>query len=347
MFALEFHAPHALRVAELARPAADEGELVLDTVAAGLCGTDLKIARGEHRLYPPGTVRVPGHEFVGRIRENRSGRGDLAVGDLVAVAPNVACGRCVSCDRGRMNLCEHYESVGLTFNGALAESVLLPRRAVEQGNAIALPDGMDPHDAVLMEPVAAVRRGLRALRFEEGESIVVIGAGPIGLIAVSLAKQLGASQIIVSQTSPDRRRLAEDFGADETIDPRAVDLVSEVRRVTGGVGADCVLIATPNSQAFRSSVELTAVGGRINFFAGLPNGNGEIQLDANRIHYRELSVTGSTANTTDDCVEALGLLAQHSVRYRPLITHTMPLARAAEAFDIAASGAALKVVLTQ
>lgn len=346
MIGLEFHSPDALRIAELERPVAGEGEIVLDTVATGICGTDLKIARGEHRLYPAGTVRVPGHEMVGRVRENRSSRSELRVGDLVAVAPNVACGDCRSCRRGRANLCEHYASVGLTFDGGLAESVLLPRRAVEQGNAIPLPAGMDPLDAVLMEPLAAVLRGLRAMDFGAGDSLAVIGAGPIGLLAVRLARQLGASNIIVSQTSAPRRALARDFGADHTVDPRAEDLREAVMRLTDGVGADCVLVATPIPEVFRASLALAAVGGRVNFFAGLPSGKGETPLDANLIHYRELVVTGSTANTTEDCVAALSILSERADEYRPLITHTLPLARAAEAFEIAAQGAALKVVVT-
>ncbi|MFV0432618.1 MAG: zinc-binding dehydrogenase [Leucobacter sp.] len=346
MLALEFEAPRELRLAELERPEAAAGELVLEVVATGICGTDLKIARGEHRLYPAGTVRVPGHELVGRIRENRSERADLRVGDLVAVAPNIACGHCRSCRRNRPNLCEHYESIGLTMNGGLAESVRLPVRAVEQGNAIPTPEGMDPLDAVLMEPLAAVLRGLTALDFGEGDSLAVIGAGPIGLLAVQLARQWGASRVIVSQTSAARRELARRFGADATVDPRAENLTEAVRRLTDGAGADCVLVATPVPAVFGEALQLAAVGGRINFFAGLPSGAGEVALDANLIHYRELGVTGSTANTTADCVAALDILSERAESYRPLITHTFPLVRAAEAFETAADGAALKVVVT-
>ena len=346
MIGLEFHSPDALRIADLERPSASDGEMVIDMVAVGICGTDLKIARGEHRFFPPGTVRVPGHEVVGRVRENRSACNDLKVGDLVAVAPNVACGTCNSCRRGHPNLCEQYEAIGLTFNGGLAESMLLPSRAVEQGNAIPVPAHMDPLDAVLMEPLAAVLRGLRAIDFTAGDSLVVIGAGPIGLIAVKLARQLGAAKIIVSQTSTARRELARTFGADNTVDPRSEDIGEAVRRHTGGAGADCVLVATPIPEVFRSSFELAAVGGRINFFAGLPSGKGETVLDANLVHYRELTVTGSTANSTEDCVAALDILAEHAEDYRQLITHIVPLVRAAEAFETAATGTALKVVVT-
>lgn len=346
MIGVEFRAPDALRVVERERPVAAPGEAIVDVVATGICGTDLKIARGEHRFFPPGTVRIPGHELVGRVREHAAPESGLVPGQLVAVAPNIACGACRACERGYANLCAAYESIGLTMDGGLAEQVRLPARAVAQGNAIPVPEHLGPLDAVLMEPLAAVLRGLRAIRFAAGDTLVVIGAGPIGLLAVILAKQLGAGTVIVSQTSQARRDLARTFGADVTINPRATDLAAAVREHTGGAGADCVLVATPKSDVFEQSLQLAAIGGRINFFAGLPSGSSATVLDANLIHYRELQVTGTTANTTRDCTDALAILSEHAAAYRPLITHEFPLARTAEAFTTAADGAALKVVVS-
>jgi L-iditol 2-dehydrogenase len=345
MLALEFQAPTTLGLIDTPTPRAQEGEVILDVVLAGICGTDLKIVRGEHRLYPAGTVRIPGHEFVGRVRENRSSRPELAVGSIVAVAPNVNCGDCPSCRRGRSNLCVNYEATGLTMDGAFAASVRMPRRAVEQGNLIPVPEGLDPAIAVLMEPLAAVYRGFQALDLTAGDRLVVLGAGPIGLIAVLLARQLGVSPIIVSQTSASRRELAATFGADITIDPRSENLLDRVLAETDGAGADCVFVATPVASLYPESLRLAAVGGRINFFAGLPSGKGEIPLDANLVHYKELRVTGSTANTTADCVDALAMLTANPAAYLPLITHRFPLSEAVEAFRVSAAGEALKVVV--
>lgn len=345
MRALEFRAPRTMELTDVPAPRASAGEVVVDVVAAGICGTDLKIARGEHRLYPEGTVRVPGHEFVGRVRENRSARTDLVEGALVAVAPNIGCGECVACVAGRSNLCLHYASLGLTVDGAFAESVRLPRRAVEQGNAVPVPTGLDPLVAVLMEPLAAVLRGLRAISAGPGDTLAVLGAGPIGLLAVVLARQLGVQSVLVSQTSAPRRALARQFGADVTVDPRADDLSRCVAEATDGRGADCVLVATPAPTVFADAVGIAARGGRVNFFAGLPSGAGAVTLDANLVHYRELLLTGSTANTTQDCVDALTVLAEHPDAYRPLVTHRYPLADAEAAFRAAADGDALKVVV--
>jgi threonine dehydrogenase-like Zn-dependent dehydrogenase len=345
MLALEYQAPQQLRVTDRPPVSAAEGDLVVDVVVAGICGTDLKIARGEHRLYPPATVRVPGHEIVGTVAESRSTRPDLKVGELVALAPNISCGACPACRAGRSNLCVHYACLGLTIDGGFAESVVIPRRAVEQGNAIPVPTALEPLVAVLMEPLAAVLRGTQALALSSEDSLVIIGAGPIGLLAVLLAKQLCVARVIVSQTSAARRKLARHFGADLTIDPRAENLVSRVVEETAGRGADCVLVAAPAPAAYSQSVQMAAVGGRINFFAGLPSGQGEVRIDANLVHYRELLVTGSTANTTQDCVDALAILAAHPDSYRRLITHRFALADAERAIAVAASGDALKVVV--
>lgn len=345
MLAYEFTAGPALALVERPAPAAQPGGVVLDVVAAGICGTDLKILRGEHRLYPEGTVRIPGHELVGRVRENASGRPGLEPGALVAVAPNIACGRCAPCRAGRGNLCADYEAVGLTFDGAFAERIAIPARAVEQGNLLPVPDGVDPAVAALVEPIAAVLRGLRAIGLRAEDRLLVQGAGPIGLIAVLLSRQLGVGRVIVSQTSAPRRELALRLGADAAIDPRAEDLVGRVREETDGLGADAVLVSTPAPSAFAASLEAAAVGGRINFFAGLPSGAGVIPLDANLVHYRELTVTGSTANTTADCADALALLLAEPERYAPIVTHRLPLARLDEAVEELRAGRALKAVV--
>ncbi|MCH1881416.1 alcohol dehydrogenase catalytic domain-containing protein [Agrococcus sp. ARC_14] len=334
-----------MTLVERPTPQAEPGGVLLEVVVAGICGTDLKIARGEHRLFPEGTVRVPGHEFVGRVRENRSDRSDLVPGSLVAIAPNVGCGTCVACTGGRSNLCTAYQSVGLTFDGAFAETVAMPARAVEQGNLLLLPSGTDPVVGALVEPVAAVLRGIRAIGLTASDTLLISGAGPIGLIAVLIARQFGVEQILVSQTSELRRRLALEFGATSTIDPRAEQLPERVYAETGGRGADCVLVCTPAPSAFREALPSAALGGRINFFAGLPSGRGGVELDANLVHYRELIVTGSTANTTQDCVDALELLLADPEPYLRIVSKTYPLREIAAAMAAMAGGEALKAMV--
>ncbi|MQA79139.1 MAG: zinc-binding dehydrogenase [Streptosporangiales bacterium] len=345
MLAYAFQPGGAMDLARHEEPRLRAGDVLVDVISAGVCGTDLKIARGEHRRFPPGTHRIPGHELVGRVATAGGTPTGPAVGDLVAVAPNMACDTCGPCRRGRGNLCASYEALGLTVNGAFAQRVRIPARAVAQGNVVPLAADVDPDLAVLMEPVAAVLRGLDAVALDKGDTLVVAGAGPTGLIALLLAKRRGVERVIVSQPSAHRRHLAGELGADHTLDPTACDVVAEVRRLSGGEGADVVMVTTPVGHVFAQSLEMAAVGGRVNFFAGLPPRAGRVELDANLVHYRELTVTGTTANTTEDCRRALDLLLADPAVFAPLVTHRYPLRDAERAFADAAGGGALKVVL--
>lgn len=345
MLAYEYQSDGRLSFVEKDAPIAGAGELVVAVAAAGICGTDLKIARGEHRLYPPGTVRVPGHETVGVVLQNRSGQGRFATGTPVAIAPNIACGECRPCRRGLGNLCENYESVGLTFDGGFAEQVLIPAAAVTSGNVTVIPKGLDLSIASLTEPIAAVVRGLRPLTVTADDTLLICGAGPIGLIALLVAKHRGVGTIIVSQTSPHRRNIAEHLGADYTINPRERDLPEQVMELTDGAGADAIIVATPVNQVFADALRSAAKGARINFFAGLPSGKGEVPLDANLIHYGELIVTGSTANINADNQEALDLLASQPDLFAPLITASFPLEEADKAFEAGKGGEHLKVLI--
>ncbi|WP_182354262.1 zinc-binding dehydrogenase [Flaviflexus huanghaiensis] len=345
MLAYEHQSDGIMRVVERDDPRPQEGELLIDVAAAGICGTDLKIARGEHRFYPPGTMRIPGHETVGVVAENRSGNERFAPGTPVAVAPNIACGTCRPCRRGLGNLCENYESVGLTFDGGFATQLLIPAPAVTNGNVMVVPEGLDLAIASLTEPIAAVVRGLRPLTITPDDTLLICGAGPIGLIALLVAKHRGVGKVIVSQTSPHRRSIAEQLGADHTINPRERALPEQVKDLTGGAGADAIIVATPVGQVFTDTLHSAAKGARINFFAGLPSGKGEIPLDANLIHYGELVVTGSTANTNADNAEALDLLAAQPELFAPLITATFPLEEADQAFEAARGGEHLKVLI--
>ena len=346
MLAYEYQSDGLLRLVERPGPRAGEGELVIDVVVSGICGTDLKIARGQHRLYPPGTTRIPGHEAVGVVVQNRSGSDMYAPGTRVAVAPNIACTVCRACRRGLGNLCENYESVGLTFDGGFADQLRIPAAAVAAGNVLVVPDGLDWQVAALTEPIAAVVRGLRPLTVGDQDTLLICGAGPIGLIALLVAKHRGVGRVIVSQTSPHRRSIAEKLGADVTIDPRQGDLAEQVRQHTDGAGADAIVVAAPVGQIFSDALRAAAKGGRINFFAGLPSGAGVVGLDANLVHYGELVVTGSTANTNADNVEALELLAAVPELFAPLVTSTFPIAQAEQAFEAAKAGENLKVLLT-
>jgi L-iditol 2-dehydrogenase len=342
MQALVYRGPNNLRVEDRPPPEPGPGEAVLRVGACGICGTDLRIAAGGHRAYPPGTVRTPGHEVAGTILAVGEGIG-LQEGRPAFVAPNIGCGRCAQCRAGRVNLCVRPEAVGISMDGGLADQLLLPANLVAQGNVLPVPETADLRAVALAEPLACVLRGSEACDIGAGDLVVIIGAGPVGLMHLLVARLADPGAVIVSQRSEERRRLALEYGADEAVGPD--DLTATVMDVSGGRGADVVIVAAPAPEAQRQALEIAAPAARINFFAGLPRGRSMVELDTNLIHYRELVITGTTANTTGDCQRALELILGGSIDTAALISRSYRLAQAHEALAAAGSGEALKVVI--
>jgi len=340
--ALVYHGPEDLRVEERPDPEPGPGEALLRVAACGICGTDLRIAAGAHRAYPDGTVRVPGHEIAGTLVATGEGV-ELPVGAAAFVAPNIGCGQCAACRAGRVNLCRAPRALGITDDGGFAEHLLLDRDVVAQGNVLVVEDGIDMGALAIVEPLACALRGSRACAAAEGDLVVIVGAGPVGLMHLQLARLASPSAVIVSEPSDARRRQATRFGADLAVDP--AELADAVAEHSDGVGANVVITAAPAPAAQQQALELAAPGGRINFFGGLPRDRSVVELDTNLIHYGELVVTGTTANTTDDCREALELVLSGSVDTGALVAERRPLEAAGAAFEAARSGDVLKVVI--
>jgi L-iditol 2-dehydrogenase len=177
-----------------------------------------------------------------------------------------------------------------------------------------------------------------------GETVVVLGAGPIGCLHTVLGQARGA-RVIVAEPNPVRRRLAERFEPEAIIDVTAQDVIAEVQRLTDGLGADVVICANPVASTQTQAVEMSRRGGRIVLFGGLPKANPMVSLNANLIHYGEQVVLGAFSYHPSDHEEALRTLARQGVQAEKLITHIRPLSRIGEAFEIAASGEALKVMV--
>jgi L-iditol 2-dehydrogenase len=335
--ALVYHGPGDLRVETRPDREPGPGEALLRVEACGICGTDLRIASGAHRAYPDGTVRVPGHEIAGRLEAVGDGV-DLPAGASAFVAPNIGCGQCRECRAGRVNLCRTPRALGITDDGGFAEFVLLDRSLVDQGNVLVVDDAPDMAALALVEPLACALRGSNSCRIAEGDVVVIVGAGPVGLMHLQLARLRNPSAVIVSEPSAARRAEAERFGADVTVEP--ADLAD-----AAGDGADVIITAAPAPAAQQQALELAVPGARINFFGGLPRDRSRVELDTNLIHYRELVVTGTTANTTEDCREALELVTSGRVDTAGLVGDREPLDAAAEAFATAEAGERLKVVI--
>ena len=266
-------------------------------------------------------------------------------GQQVFIAPNIGCGHCRECVTGNNNRCMDFDAIGITLDGAFAEHLRVPARAVAQGNVIPLREDINSAAAALIEPFACVLRGQNAVGLRTGETVLVIGAGPIGIMHVLLAKLRGAGRVLVSEPLSVRGDQAVRMGADRVVNPTEEDLAGVLNEETHGRGAEVVIVAAPSPAAQESALQFAAVGGRINFFGSLPKEHPAIQFDSNLVHNKELLVTGTTGCSTDDCMRAAGIVNSGRIDLSGLVTRVFPLSKALEALLAAESRASLKIVL--
>jgi L-iditol 2-dehydrogenase len=334
-----------LEVRDVPEPVAPAEGLVLEVKACGICGSDLR----RWKEGPPKGVAgmIPGHEAAGVVIEAGRGQSRFAVGDYIAIAPDVHCGRCYYCQRGLYNLCDGIRFLGVTpeLPGGLAEKLVLTGEVLTNGIVHRMPSGMSFAEGSLAEPSCSVIASHDRAGTGLGDTVVVMGAGPIGCLHIIVAKARGA-RIIVSEPSPIRRQLAERFGPDAIVDPSAEDLGARVRQMTAGVGADIVICANPIAETQTQAVQIVRKRGKVILFGGLPKANPMVTLDSNRIHYGEIEVVGAFSYHPTVHERALDLIHRKIIDADLLVTHTFGLSDIGKAFEAAAAGEALKVVVT-
>ena len=345
MLAAVYHGVGDIQLEEVPTPAIGADEILMRVRAGSICGTDLRIYSSGHFKIPPGTPRILGHELAGEVAEAGSLVRGYKPGMRITVAPNFGCGTCDQCIQGNTHLCPHYEALGITVDGAFAEYARIPAAAIHQGNVVPIPEGVSFEVAALNEPFSCCYNGSRACRIEPGDVVLIVGAGPIGIMHLLLARLSGARAVIVSETMEERLSKAREFGPDFLLNPTVEDLPTLVREVSGGHGADAIVIAAPSPEAQEQALDLAATHGRINFFGGLPKGREFIRFNSNRVHYKGISVLGTTGSNNYQFRRTLEILAARKIDLNPLISARFPLSRIQEGFSMAASKKALKVVI--
>jgi L-iditol 2-dehydrogenase len=326
----------------VADPQMQQGDMLIKVKAATICGTDLRILRGKKTAgirYPS----ILGHEFSGVVVDT-GGNSQFAVGDRVGICPQFSCGECAYCKRDAENLCSNMIAMGYQIDGAFAECVRIPAQGVRTGNVFALPDGMSFEAAALAEPLACVMNGQERVGVGSGDTVVILGAGPIGLMHIKLARLAGARKIIVSQTSETRRQAALAAGADIAVDPNQENLNAIVRDATGGLGADVVIVAIGVPALANEAISLARGRGRVSLFAGFDKGT-VAPLDVNAIHYNEVMVTGAFGLSRRLFAEALDRIASGRLELDTLITHRFKLEEIESAIQAAENRSALKVAI--
>jgi L-iditol 2-dehydrogenase len=344
MRVVRFHAPRDVRVEDAPEPTAGPGELVIRVRNCSICGTDAKIWRSGHpNLRPP---RVLGHEVAGEVVEVGEGAGGWSEGDRVQVISAIPDGSCPECRRGWMTVCPNQEAIGYQYDGGFAERMRVPAKVLAVDGVNRIPEALSFAEASVAEPLSCVINGQEQARVGEGDTVVVVGAGPIGCLHVRLARARGAERVLLIELNPRRLELAAALvGPDEAIGAEATDPVAAVRMLTDGRGADVVVVAAASGKAQEDALQMAARRGRVSFFGGLPKDRPTITLDANVVHYREVGIVGANSSSPDHNRQALALIAAGAVPVADLITHRLPLEGAVEGIHTAARGEAIKVTV--
>ena len=315
MTAAVLYGKEDLRLEQVAVPRPGAGELLVRVGAALTCGTDLKVyRRGYHAmmLKPP----IPfGHELAGTVAEVGAGVTSFGVCDRVVALNSAPCDACFFCRHGQQNLCEDL----LFNNGSYAEFIRIPARIVEK-NTLHIPEGIPLEHAALTEPLACVVRGLEESGAKSGDTMAVIGAGPIGLMFMHVA-QLAGVHVIAVVKREDQIAAAKLFGATEVVQVGAVeDAVAATRALTpGGRGADVVIEAVATPATWEWAVDMVRKGGVVNFFGGPPSGT-KVALDTNRLHYGDITLKASFHHTPATCRTAFELVTSGRFKCAEYIT---------------------------
>ncbi len=313
MKALVFRGKGKVGVEELPRPEVGPGQVLVRVKACGVCGTDRHIYHGE---FPAVAPVVLGHEYAGEVVEVGAGVSDLAPGDRVAVDPNVVCGMCRPCRVGKVHLCENLTALGVNYDGGFAEYSLAPQEQLYR-----FPSSLNWDEAAMVEPVACCLHGIDLAEIQAGQTVLVIGGGAIGQIHAQLARLSGASQVVVSDPVPERRKLALELGADAVLDPTGRPVDEMLGALDGG--ADVVIEAVGSQATTEQSVQLAAPGGMVVWF-GVTAPAARSSVSPYDIYRREITVRGTFVNPFTHS-RALALLASGRLQVGPLITRRATL----------------------
>lgn len=295
-----------LEIVEREVPEPEENEILIRVKSCAICGTDIKVFHHGHKhiVFP----RVTGHEISGIIEKTGKNIKEIKEGDRVTVAPAIPCGQCYYCRRGWQSMCDNLKAIGYHFDGGFAQYMIVPELAIRNGCVNKIPDNVNFDQAALAEPLACVINGQQLSRVEMGDTVLILGAGPIGCLHAELAKNTGATKVILVDVVQQRLDMAKFTGA-ILVNSRETDIKKFISEITEGRMADRVIVAVGIPEAQEQSLELVAKRGSVNFFGGLPKEAPYARLNTNILHYGESFVTGTHGSTPLHNKMALELIA--------------------------------------
>lgn len=335
--------PEELSVEEIKTPVPGDNEIVIKVHSCAICGTDVKVYHHGHKhiVFP----RITGHEVSGTVSSTGKNVKEVKAGDRVAVAPAIPCGRCYYCRKGYQSMCDNLKAIGYHYDGGFAEYMLVPEDAVRNGCVNKIPDKVSFEEASIAEPLACVINGQSLSRVETGDTVLILGAGPIGCFHAEFARNTGAGKVILADISPERVKSAA-FTGSILVDMSKSDIKKTVAELTDGRMADRVIVAVGAHQPQELALELVAKRGSVNFFGGLPKEKPFINFNSNLLHYGEFFVTGTHGSNPIHNRIALDMISSGRINAKNYITDTYSLAEIKKGLEKAEKKEGLKIIIT-
>jgi L-iditol 2-dehydrogenase len=331
-----------LVVKDVSDPKTDKGGVVLRVKTCAICNSDLRLFHyGHNRMNLP---QILGHELCGVIEQIIGQIDGFSIGDRVQVTPKIPCKSCYYCKRGSYLACPQGESFGYQLPGGFAEYMAVPKLGIDFGVMNHVDDKLSDNEAAMAEPLACCLRAQQLTPVKPGDTVIVIGGGPIGILHCRVAKAIGARVILIEH---DQKRLnnVDLSSIDINIEAPDSDLPPQIMELTENEGADVVIVACSSTKAQMHALELVNNGGRINYFGGLGPDHREISIDSDIIHYREITVTGTHGSLPQNNQLALDLITTGIVKVDDLVSHTYLLNEIVEAFAFAQSKQGMHVAV--
>lgn len=333
--------PGKLEIREIPTPNCPAGGVLVKVKACGICSSDAKMVTNGHRAlnYP----RILGHEIAGIVSESRNRQ--FKPGDRVQVAPGLRCGECLPCRRGMDNQCEHREILGFSHDGGFAQHIGIPLSGPIIGALTLLPENVSFEDAVLGEPLACCINAQEKADVRSDDTVLIIGAGPLGLLHAVVAKSRGAKTVIFSETLEHRRTTAQNIWADYVVNPLEVNLCQFVVEVTGGKGVDVVIFACSQVALDETIINSLAPSGRVSIFSSIIPPISQIRLNSNTIHYKEIAISGAYGCTARQNKEAINLMTSNMWPSYKFAIHSVTLETIEQGIEGTKTNRVLKSVL--
>lgn len=344
MLAAKLYGVKDIRLEDTQIPEINSDEILLKVKSSAICGTDVRMFTNGYPQINEKNPRIIGHELSGIVEKVGRNIKHYHEGMMVAVAPNMGCGVCDDCVSGNTQLCQEYQALGIHLDGGFAEYVRIPEAAVRQGNIVELDPKVTYEEAAVNEPLSCVYNGFLKCNIQPGNNVLIIGAGPIGLMHAKLAKMAGAAKVMMNDLSPER--LSTCSRIDKFIIPiKSEGLKEQIIDLTRGKGVNACITACPAPQAQAASLELMANGGVVNFFGGLPAAKEQVTLNTNLIHYKQLIITGSARASLSQYRTTLKFITDGLIDVKSIVSAKYPLSKILDGFQSAIQANGLKNVI--